>query len=87
MDELTIFGICLPRKFPQEEIFVSRHLLVKVRIYDCPFLKKQRLYKLKFNPDAIRFILLPLLHARMACFNILSGGVLTNLCLVCSRES
>lgn len=65
----------------------SRHLPAWVPIYNCPFSKEQKLYKLEFNSYTIRLILQPLLCGGMACLSIFSGGILTYICLICSRKS
>lgn len=86
---LLVYAYFLPskeRKSTQVNILASRHFLVWAPICNCPFLEKQRLYKLKLNLDVIRLILQPLLHGGMACLNIFSGGILTYLCLVCFRK-
>ncbi len=45
------------RKSAHEDILASRSLLAWVPIYECPFPKEKRLYKLKLNLNAIWLIL------------------------------
>ncbi len=92
MDGPSTFGICLFFSFTRKKICACKHFGIKassawVLVYDFPFSKQKRLYKLELNLDMIQLILQPFLRGGMACLSIFGGEILTYLCLVCSRES